>query len=115
MSNNPSEIPRGNTINTFVIAVLLTPTAVPSVPLAEQTFTVKGLHLGDFIDGNKPSFQQGLAVSGYRVSAVDTVAVTYVNSSGGSITPTAETYTFFVARPVNLNAAGTASALSAAP
>jgi hypothetical protein len=112
MSNNPSTIARGNMINQWVVATTLTPASF-STSISEQTFTVKGLHLGDFVAVNKPSSQTNIGIEGSRVSAADTLAITYSNFSGATVTPTAaEVYTVAVLRPENLNSAGTASGIS---
>lgn len=68
----------------------------------EQTITVPGLRTTDKIVGiTKPTSQAGLAVGGGRVSAADTLAITFI-ASGGTVTPTAnEVYTAIVARPEN--------------
>ena len=109
MSNNPSTIPRGNVSNTFAIAVTLSPVSVAPNTSAEQTFTVKGIHLGDYVDVNKPTTQAGLAVGGSRVSAADTLAIAFSNVTAATITPTAsEIYTVAILRPDNLTAAGVA-------
>lgn len=70
----------------------LTPAAVSANTTAEQTFTVTGLAPGQDVFVNKPSAQAGLGIVNARVSAVDTLAITYVNATAGSLTPTAETY-----------------------
>lgn len=109
MSNNPSTIPRGNTSNAFVISATLSPTSIAPNTSAEQTFTIKGLHLGDYVDVNKPTTQAGLAVGGSRVSAADTLAIAFSNVTAATITPTAsEVYTVAILRPDNLNSSGTA-------
>lgn len=60
---------------------------------AEQTFTVPGLLTGDAVFVNKPSASAGLGVVNARVSAADTLALTFVNATGSPINPAAETYT----------------------
>jgi hypothetical protein len=72
---------------------LLSPTAVSATTTAEQTFTVSGLVASSAVWVNKPSFQAGLAICGCRVSAVNTLAITYLNTTSASITPTSEVYT----------------------
>ncbi len=104
MSLNPSEIARGNAKGLWVIAPSLTPAIVAPNTSAEQTFTVKGLRLGDYVGVNKPTTQAGLAIVGSRVSAADTLAITFGNLTSATITPTAaQTYTVQVARPVNID------------
>lgn len=66
----------------------------------EQTFTLNGLQLGDLIlELVKPSVSAGLSIGGQRVSAANTLAITYVNSTASPINPAAETYTIVILRP----------------
>lgn len=90
----------------------LTPVAVAANTTAEQTFaiTVPGIvfALGDMVmDVNKPTAQAGLGIVGYRVSAANTIGITFSNNTAGAITPTAgEIYKFTVLRTAagsNLN------------
>ena len=70
----------------------LAPTAVSANTTSEQTFTVKGLNSTDTIYVNKPTHQAGLGVVNVRVSADNTLAITYMNTTASSITPTTEVY-----------------------
>jgi hypothetical protein len=82
-----------------VILQALSPAAVNANTSAEQTFTVAGVAVGDLVFVNKPTAQAGLAIVGTRVSALDTVAITFGNFTGGGITPTAaEVYKFEVVK-----------------
>ena len=76
----------------FIIRQTLTPAAVGANTSAEQTFTVPGLQVGDYIDINKASHQVGLSLGNVRVSAANTLAIQYVNTTAGAITPTSEQY-----------------------
>ena len=67
----------------------LSPAAVGAATTAEQTFTVTGLAVGDVVFVNKPSAQAGLGIVGARVSAANTLAITFANVTVASITPTA--------------------------
>lgn len=71
----------------------LAPTSVAANTTAEQTFTVTGLVAGTPVWANKPSAQPGLGILGVRVSAANTLAVTFLNTTGVAITPATETYT----------------------
>lgn len=73
----------------------LTPAAVAANTTAEQTFTVTGLAVGDkIVTVSKPTAQAGLGIVGWRVSALNTLAITFSNNTAAGITPTAaETYT----------------------
>jgi len=68
------------------------PTAVAANTTSEQEFTITGINSGDVIVVNKPTHQTGLGIVGARASAASKVAITYMNTTGGSITPTTETY-----------------------
>tara|TARA_R110000868_G_scaffold90526_1_gene251192 strand:- start:519 stop:836 length:318 start_codon:yes stop_codon:yes gene_type:complete len=90
----------GNIVKMSVISVTLSPAAVAANTSAEQTFTVNGLLPGDHVSCNKPTAQAGLGIVGCRVSAANTLAITFGNFTGSSITPTAlQVYSFLVARP----------------
>lgn len=78
-----------------------TPGAVGANTTTEHSVTVTGVVLStdEVIRVIKPTHQAGLSIGNTRVTADNTVAVQFVNCSGGGITPTAsETYTFFVWR-----------------
>jgi hypothetical protein len=110
---NPTTLPRGNIIGNWVLGVALTPGAIGATTTSEQTFTIMGLQLGDFIDAAKPTTQAGIALGNARVSALNTLALEFTNVSSGTLTPTAaEVYAIGVTRPENLNAAGNASVLT---
>jgi len=90
----------GNLVKQSVISVTLSPASVAINTTAEQTFTVNGLLAGDFVTCNKPTAQAGLGIVGCRVSAANTLAITFSNNTGSSITPTAaQVYKILVSRP----------------
>jgi len=95
-----SMIPRGNINELQIVSVALTPSAVSANTTAQQTFTVTGVKVGDVVVAvEKPSHQAGLGIVGFRVTAADTVGITFSNNTGAGITPTAgETYDFVIAR-----------------
>lgn len=78
-------------VNTYTVAI--TPTSVAANTSAEQTVTVTGLTTNDIVFVNKPSLDAGIALGNVRVSAANTLAITYVNVTGGALTPTTESYT----------------------
>jgi len=82
-----------------VLRVALSPALIVLNTTAEQTFTVQGLALNDAVWVCKPTAQAGLGVVNARVSAANTLAITFSNNTGSSITPTAaETYIIGVIR-----------------
>lgn len=90
----------GNAQALGVITVTLSPAQVAANTTAEQTFTVPGAKVGDYVYVNKPSAQAGLGIVGARVSATNTVGITFSNNTGAGITPTAsEAYLIFYVRP----------------
>lgn len=99
----------GNVQKVGMFQIALTPSAVGANTTAEQTFAATGIGLstggfpsiaiGDFVWVNKPTAQAGLGIVGARVSASDTLAITFSNNTGAGITPTAgELYLVLVAR-----------------
>ncbi len=89
----------GNLSYDFVVLVATTNAPVNANTTAERTFTVPGLRVGfDHVMVNKPTHQTGLGIVNARVSANDTLAITYMNNTGGGITPTSESYLVRVAR-----------------
>jgi hypothetical protein len=83
-----------------VYQVALSPAQVAANTTAEQTFTVSGVGVQDkVIAVIKPTAQAGLGIVGHRVSAANTVAITFSNNTAAGITPTAaETYLIVVLR-----------------
>ena len=75
-----------------VTAVTLTPAAVATATTAEQTFAVTGVVAGSVVFVNKPSLQPGLGIVGARVSSAGNIAINYLNTTGGTLTPASETY-----------------------
>jgi hypothetical protein len=84
-------------LNPVAPLVLYTPTITPASvaanTTAEQTFNVIGLVAGTPVWINKPSYTAGLSIVGVRVSATNTLAITFGNTSAAAITPPAEVYT----------------------
>lgn len=76
----------------YKIIQTLAPASVPANSTAEQLFTVPGVALNDSIDINKNSHQFGLGILNVVVRAANQLAITYSNTSGGAIVPTAEQY-----------------------
>jgi hypothetical protein len=74
----------------------------------EAFVTVPGVLPGDFVMVNKPSNSPGIGIVNARVSAANTVGVTYGNFTGSAVNPPAENYLFCVIRPDSVT--GTAQA-----
>jgi hypothetical protein len=88
-----STLPRGNIATTYLLGLTISPASVGANTTAEQTFTLNGALVGDFVNVTKPTTQAGLGIVNARVSAANTLAITFSNNTGGGIVPTAgETY-----------------------
>lgn len=93
---------RGNILLSMLLTPTLSPISVAPNTTAEQTFTVAGLQIGDFVNVNKPTNQAGLGITNCRVSALNTLAIAFSNATAATITPTAsEVYTVGLDRPEN--------------
>lgn len=92
-------IMNGNTAGVYMIRASLTPAEVATIVAARQTFTVPKLNVGDMVLVNPPSESGALSISAARVSAANTLEITWVNPTAGALTPTAGTYTITVFRP----------------
>lgn len=74
------------------IAITITPASVAASTAVEQTFTATGLKVGDAISVSPPSITAGVAPVCARVSATDTVAITFLNATLGALVPAAGAY-----------------------
>lgn len=76
-----------------------TPSSVAANTSAEQTTTVTGVNSYDYVlSVNPPSSTAGVGLVGHRVSADNTVAVTFMNTTAGALSPPSGTYVFIVLR-----------------
>jgi hypothetical protein len=95
-----TNVVRGNLAFSALVGPTLSPISVAPNTAAEQTFTVTGLQVGDFVNVMKPTTQAGLAIGNARVSAANTLAIAFINATAATITPTAsEIYQVAVDRP----------------
>ena len=72
--------------------VTINPSSVGANTTSEQTFSVSGVSTNDWVDVKKPTHTAGIGIVNVRVSAKDTIAITFSNSTGGAIDPPSETY-----------------------
>lgn len=77
----------------------INPASVAANTTAEQTFTVAGLTTDMAIVVNKPTLTAGLGICGARVSAADTLAITFNNPTAGALDPGSETYNIVAILP----------------
>jgi hypothetical protein len=86
-----------------VIQATLNVAAVPAGSTNEQNFTIPGLLTTDHVDINKPSHTTGVSVANVRVSAKNTLAVTFMNSTASPVTPGPEVYMIRWVRAENID------------
>lgn len=89
----------GNLYGAYYISTTINPASVAAATAAEQTFTVTGLRVNDQVVVTKPTATAGLGIVNARVSAADTLAITFMNATAGAIDAASETYTIAVYRP----------------
>jgi hypothetical protein len=82
-----------------VASVTLDVASVAANTSAEQTFTVNGLTTDMMVFVNKPDLDAGLVVGNARVSAANTLALTFGNSTAGAVDPASEVYKLFWFKP----------------
>lgn len=78
--------------------VTINPASVSANTTSEQTFTVTGIKTDDMIYINKPTHTAGLGIVNARVSAKDTIEITFMNATGSPIDPPSEDYLIKSAR-----------------
>ena len=95
-------IPRGNIREIYMIAPSLTPSQVGANTSSAQSFTVRGLLTNDMVDIVSNSAQTaGIGIANTRITANDTLEITFMNSTGSGATPVAGIYTIRIHRPEN--------------
>lgn len=85
----------------FHAKILASPVAVATIVVVEQSITLTGAAAGDVVmTVNKPTINGAIGVLNGRISAANTLKMTFVNPTAGSITPTAaEVYDAVILRP----------------
>lgn len=89
----------GNIIHGVVFDFTFDPSSVSTITTSEQTVTVYGLRVGDFVMVNKQTHETGFGIVNARVSADNTLAITLMNPTAGSIDEASETWYGIVFHP----------------
>lgn len=95
---------RGNELYDFLVApptVTWSSATVGATSTAELTATVPGLQVGDYIGLQLYTgpVTTGLSITNERVSAANTMAITWVNSTAGGLTVPTTGWVINVVRP----------------
>lgn len=98
-----------------VYATTQSPTSVAPNTSAEQALTVTGVATGQVVLVTKPTAQAGLLLGTARVSATNTIQVTFGNDTAATITPTASETYLTTAIPVNMVTTAVLSPAAVAP
>lgn len=69
----------------------------------EETFTLTGVKVGDFISVQKENLEAGIILGSARVEANDTVTVEVMNTTSGAINAASATMKVLVVRAENVN------------
>lgn len=94
----------GNILGAAVVSVSIAPVATAQNATVEQSFTVPGVRVGDFVEATAPGVTSGIALSQSRVTAVNTVAIAFTNATSGSLTAPVGAYQFMILRPETISA-----------
>lgn len=95
-SGGPGAVAQISGIGKAVVSV--TPAAVSANTTVEQSVTVAGVQVGDWVEVVPPSLTNGVVLCNARVSAANTVQLQWANSTAGSLTPPSGSYIFLVVR-----------------
>lgn len=100
MPLGPTINANGNIQSSFILSITITPAATGATTTLEQTFTVNGLQIGDILTVS-PQFAITTLVTleNARVSANNTLALAFNNSTAGSLTYPAGVFAVEVNRP----------------
>lgn len=97
----PQLLAYGNLQGTVLLQVSLTPASVGAATSAEQTFTVPGLLIGDQVSALEllAAWTSLTSVVNCRVSANNTLAVSFQNQTAGALVPPAGLFQLEINRP----------------
>jgi hypothetical protein len=93
--------PAGETalLSLFKVDATFDPGSVAAQTAEEETATVTGVAVGDIVlSVTKPTVTAGVSIGSARVSATNTVLVTFINASTAAVDPASETYNFVIGR-----------------
>lgn len=97
----PANVPLGSLANNFMVAVtVVAGAALTASTTTTRTYTVPGLLVGyDHVVVNKPTATAGVGIANARVSANDTLEISFGNYTAGTPSlPASESYLVLVSR-----------------
>lgn len=75
----------GNVLSMNVVTVTWDIPSIATITTEEETFTLAGVKVGDFVVVSKNSLDAGIMFGSARVTAADTIGVQIVNPTAGAI------------------------------
>lgn len=88
-----AQIPGFSSVAKFVKTATLNPANVTAGSVATETFTVTGLRLNQMIPVvHAPSLEAGLTLISSRITADDTLELTFQNNTGGDLNPASQAF-----------------------
>jgi ABC-type Co2+ transport system permease subunit len=88
--------------NVAVMNIVQATWDIPSVAAnttEEETFTLAGVKVGDYVHVSKADLDAGIVFGSARVTADDTIGVQITNPTGSPVNAAEETVTVFMGRP----------------
>jgi hypothetical protein len=80
-----------------LVTVTLTPAAVATATVAAQTLTsIPGVELNDIVICVRNPIANAVAITSCVPTAQNSLSVSFINPTAGSLTPTAGAYTFLI-------------------
>jgi len=89
----------GNIRAMHLVSLVIDPASVAANTTAEQTFTLNGAATYHLPVVMKPTATAGLGIVGARISAANTLAITFSNNTASPIDAGSETYVIFLVSP----------------
>ena len=89
---------RGIASGFIKVSASLSPASVAGGTTVEQSFTITGLLMGDWVSVTPPSLTAGVVLANARVSAANTLQLQFANTTAGALTPPSGTYVILIAR-----------------
>jgi hypothetical protein len=81
-----------------ILFATIAPASIDANTVVRQTFTVTNLTTDDAVIVNPPDLTTGLEILNFRVSANNTLQISFWNSTGTPIDPGSQTYTILAVR-----------------
>lgn len=78
------------------VAVTLTPAAVAAATVVDQNLTVTGVEVGDIVICVQNPIANATGLLQCKCATAGTLALTFINPTAGSLTPTTGSYVFLV-------------------